>query len=272
VASEIQRIPPAPRRVAWRKVVGYRWPLAAVAFVLAAYCGVLIWMLFLANSGAIEDRVRLEAGKNKPIVAVVRTAAPAVTAEHPEPQHVVYDFFADGQAFEGEGDVQGGNYTQGQAINVEYVAGTPSLNRIAGGRSADPTRWLETMFALVVVPGLLIGLGYAAGVLHLRRVLAHGDVGQAQITLVRRVPFCLPESFAVHYVFRDHHAKERTGRHWVRAHSALGQRLLTMMRHGTYDRVPVLHDRIAPQHSRLVLPDDFSPDKHPIDPAATIRL
>ena len=271
MASEIQRIPPAPRRVAWRKVLGYRWPLAAVAFVLAAYCGVLTWMLFLANSGIIEDRNRWEAGPRKPVVAVIRSAVPTAALGSPVPQHVEYDFYADGQSFSGEGNVDSGTFTEGQAIDVEFLAGTPSINYVAGVRR-EQSRWLETVFALVVVPGLLIGIGYAVGVLHLRRVLAHGDVGQAQITMVRRVPFCLPESFAVHYVFRDHRAMERTGRHWVRAHSALGQRLLTMMRHGSYDRVPVLHDRTSPQHSRLVLPDDFSPDKHPIDPAATIRL
>lgn len=271
--SEIQRIPPAPRRVAWRKVLGYRWPLAAVTFALAAYCGVIAWMLFLSNSGLIENRNWFEAGPRTRVPAVVRKVAPLPAATgQPPVQRVDYEFFAEGLNFTGQSDVADRALAEGQPVDVEYLAGRPTINAIVGARLEGPPEWLDRAVVMIIVPGLLIGIGYAMGVLHLRRVLAHGDVGQAQITMVRRVPFCIPESFAVHYVFRDHHAKERTGRHWVRAHSALGQRLLTMMRHGSYDRVPVLHDRRSPQHSRLVLPDDFSPDKHPIDPAATIRL
>src|SRR5262245_45382191 len=122
--------------------------MAAVAFVLAAYCGVLTWMLFLAHSGTIEDNDRFDAAPPKPIVAVVRTAEPVATPERPVAQHVTYDFFADGQGFSGEGDVPSGTYTEGQRIDVEFVAGTPSINRIAGGRNEQP-RWLETVFLLV---------------------------------------------------------------------------------------------------------------------------
>ena len=55
MVHDIRGIPPAPRHVRWRKVLGYRWPLAAATFLLAVYGGVLTWMLFLAHGGKAQD-------------------------------------------------------------------------------------------------------------------------------------------------------------------------------------------------------------------------
>ncbi len=275
VANEVQRIPPAPRRVSWRKVLGYRWPLAVATFVLLIYGGVMTWMFFLNNSSTVEDAARLASGTRVPVDGVVLVAQPPATGDLPvEHQRIEYSFHADGHQWEGHGETRHSALHERSAIAVEYLAGVPSLSRIVGAEVITRAPWFDPRdaFTLLVLPGLVVGLGYLAGVFHLRRVLAHGDVGLAQVELVRRVRFCLPESFAVRFTFRDHHARSRRGYHWVRAHSALGQRLLTMLRHGTHEKVPVLHDRRFPQHSRLVLPDDFSPDARPIDPAATIRL
>lgn len=274
VSSEVQRIPPAPRRVAWRRVLGYRWPLAAATFLLLVYGGVVAWMLFLAHSSETEDRDRLTAGPRVQITAVVRSVSAEPASRRRGRQFVDYEFEAGGHHWTNRGEVPADTYAPGQAIAVEYLAGQPRLSCVAGSLLAHRNAFFDARgaFYCAVVPGLLLLSCYLAGVLHLRHILAHGDVAMAQVTAVVPVRACLPENFAVRFAFRDHHAREQQGRHWVRAHSPLGQRLRTMLRHGRYDKVPVLHDRRFPQQCRLVLPEDFSPDRRPIDPAATIRL
>jgi len=71
------------------------------------------------------------------------------------------------------------------------------------------------------------------------------------------VRWLLPEVVAVYYEFRDHHAVMRPGRHWVRAHSILGARLIHQVHTGWFEPMPVLHDRRFPQWSRMVLAGDF---------------
>jgi hypothetical protein len=262
--------------VRWRRVLGYRWPLAALAFTFAVWGGVFTWMLFLAHGGKAQDDWGLDEAAQKvqakgtvdgvvPESGFLDAATPA--------ELVNYTFEHGGQSWSGHSFAAQGRFKKGDAVDVELKPGEPNRNRIVGLRTQlildvfDPQRWLVS----VVVPGLLLGLGWFAGVFHLRHILAHGDVSVAQVLSVERVRFCLPETWSVRFSFKDHHAHERTSRHWVRAHSALGGRLRTMARHGTFERLPVLHDRRFPQHCRLVLPDDFAPD-HSVDPAATIRL
>lgn len=256
--AEVQRIPPAPRRVSWKKVLGYRWPLLALTFALAIYGGVLTWLFYLANSGAFVDAERFEQGARNKVEAVVR----ATRQENDASQRVDYEFYADGQNWTGTSRVPGGDYREGQAVPVEYRLGMPTLNRIAGAPpdlrapQLDPNH----TFLVLVVPGLLIGLCWLAGMLHLRHVLVHGIVSVGQVLEIRRVRFCLPECLSVRFSFKDHRAVMRHSRHWVRMHSPLGQRLMLMVAYEKLERVPVLHDRRMPQHCRLVEPADFSTD------------
>jgi hypothetical protein len=280
MVRDVRGIPPAPRRVRWRRVLGYRWPLAALAFALAVWGGVLTWMLFLAQGGKASDDRRLDAARQLDRLDRARGTVDAVTADSgfidaaTPAELVTYQFEQSGLQMKGHSFAPQGRFAVGAEVEVEMLRGEPSVNRIVGLTTHlipgvfDPMSWLVA----VVVPGLLLGLLYFAGVFHLRHILAHGDVSVAQVLSVQRVRFCLPETWSVRFSFRDHHAHERTSRHWVRAHSNLGNRLRTMARHGTFERLPVLHDRRFPQHCRLVLPDDFAPDAHPVDPAATIRL
>lgn len=254
-------------------MLGYRWPLAALTFALAIYGGVITWLLFLANSDRLERMHRLDAGPTDRVEAEVSAIEDLGPASH-RTRWVEFEFRAGDQDWPSRRPVPDGTQQPGDTIEIEFLRAEPSLNRIVGAPQVLTAPWLDhgDSFAMLVVPGLLIGLAWLAGVLHLRRVLAHGDVGVAQVLDVRPVRWCLPESYSVRFRFRDHHAHERTSRHWVRAHSPLGQRLLTMMRHSRFDRVPVLHDRRFPQHCRLVLPEDFGSDANAVDPAATIRL
>lgn len=272
VPSEVRQIPPAPRRVRLRKVLGYRWPLAAATFVLSVYGGVITLGLWLANSHLFVEAERLERSQKVQVEAVVRAVADDSRGGEPT-QRVDYEFYGEGLVFTGSCRVVGGTWREGMAVPVEYAAGNPNLSRVRDARIEVRARRFEAgnSFSLFVVPGLLLGVAWLAGVLRLRSVLMHGDVGVATVLEVRRVPFCLPESLSVRFSFKDHRAKERTSRHWVRVHSPLGARLLRMIEQDRMDKVPVLHDRNVPQHCRLVLPDDFGGDLAPADDSVLPR-
>jgi hypothetical protein len=276
MVHDIRSIPPAPRQVRWRKVLGYRWPLGAATFLLAIYGGVLTWMLFLAHGGKAQDDWALDERPTVQAPGKVLAVTPdsGFIDSATKADKIDYEFEHAGQTWRGLSFAATGRFAPGDPTTIELLPGEPNRSRIVGLRTHLIPEWLQPRAWLigVVVPGLLLGLGYLAGVLHLRRILAHGDVSVATVQAVEPVRFCLPETFAVRFQFRDHQAREQHGRHWVRAHSRLGTRLRTMARHGKFERLPVLHDRRFPQQCRLVLPDDFAPDPRPADPAATIRL
>ena len=263
MTREVQGIPPAPRRAHWHKAFSYRWPLAAAAFTLAIYGGVWTWMLFLANGGKAIDGRRLDAGPTGQAVATVTNVEPGGYIDSDTPaDRVVFTFDAAGHtAWRNESFAARDTFTRGDEAVVEFLPGEPHISRLVGWHAdllpdlVQPGRWL----VMFVVPGLLIGLLYLVGVMHLQRVLVHGDVTVACVLSVKRVPLCLPEAWSVRFSFRDHSAKERTSRHWVRAHSALGHRLRPFLQNEVEElRVPVLHDRRWPQHCRLVTADDFT--------------
>jgi hypothetical protein len=118
--------------------------------------------------------------------------------------------------------------------------------------------WLrpDICFLGLVVPGLLFFASWFTSVLLLRHVMIHGDVGVARVLVAQPTRMVQPAMLRVTFQFRDHHAQERIGHHWVRLHSALGQRLAAASAVGT-ERLPVLHHRRWPRFSRLALPDDF---------------
>jgi len=268
MTREVQGIPPAPRRVHLRKALGYRWPLAAAALVLAVYGGVLTWMVFLANGGKALDGRRLDTEPTDRASAIVTGVEPGgrIDADTPA-DRVSFKFDYGGhRGWTNESFVARGTFDDGDTTTVELLPGEPHICRLVGGYNDLIPGWLRPgpWFVVIVVPGLLAGLGYLAGVFHLHRVLVHGDVTVAQVLSVRRVPFCLPETWSVRFSFRDHHARERISRHWVRAHSPIGARLQQLDEHGTAKlRVPVLHDRRWPQYCRLVVAGDFAARPEP---------
>lgn len=270
MSREVQGIPPAPRPVRWSRVLGYRWPLAAVALALGAYVGLWTWMMFLAAGGKARDGRRLDA---EPTVQA--SASVTKVEELGEDQRVDYTFehvMASGQRVElrDTSFAPRGTFAAGDRATVELLPAEPNVSRLAGHRSDRIPKWLQPgpWFLLLVVPGLLAGLAWLAGVLHLRQVLVHGDVGIARVLSVRRVRWCLPETWSVQFTFRDHRAQERRSRHWVRAHSTLGARVRPPGHHALV-RVPVLHDRRWPQYCRLVVTEDFAPAPER-GPAATL--
>lgn len=256
---EIQAIPPAPRIVRWGAVLAYRWPVGLVGASLAVYGGVFTWMLFLAFGGKASDNAALDQGPVARQQAVVQVVEPGAGWFGEKPaERITYAFHDGTLERRGMCFAPAGSHAVGASVEVEVHGQQPHLHRIAGSR-LDLLPWFlrpETWFALTIVPGCLALLAYAASFMHVRNVLAHGDVGVALIGSARRIPLVIPAMLDVRYRFRDHRANECKGRHWVRVHGELGRRILDQLRGGS-DVLPVVHDRKWPQYSRLVLPCDF---------------
>jgi hypothetical protein len=273
MVREVRSIPPAPRRVRLRSLLGYRWPLLFAAFVMTVYGGLFTWMLFLADGAKPSDNRRLEIGPVETAAGTVTSIEPARLVDGRPHERVHYEFaFAD-DSFAGAAFALEGRYEPDDAVMVELLPREPNINRIVGTRLHVARIWLHPglWFATMVVPGFLVFLGWLAGVLHLRHVVVHGDVGVATVLQLTRVRWVLPDTLAVRYSFRDHRAVLRHGRHWVRAHGALGQRLANWRGDGAL-LMPVLHDRRFPQWSRLAVATDFASDSHPEPGTATISF
>jgi hypothetical protein len=276
---DVQSIPPAPRNVRWSLVFAFRWPLALIAIILGGYFGVWTWMLLLAHGGAVGDDERLDTGNVVRVEGKVLLLRPERGTIQGEPAEVVdYEFrygmpgSPEPTTWKGASFARAGQFQRDQLVTVQLLAAEPNRSRIVGARAnltpatVSPTLWLW----ILVLPGFGFGIVYLLGVLHLRRILVHGDVGIAAILRVRKVPFVLPEMWMVQFRFRDRHANELTSQHWVRAHSRLGARLRRAA-DGSGESIPVLHERNAPKRCRLVLPEDFPTAPQPTGNAPSLR-
>lgn len=274
MVREIRGIPPAPRRVLWRSVLGHRWPVGLAAFVLAIYGGVWTWMLFLGQSGLARDGRRLDHEASIRLPARIVRVDPDIgrLPDGSAAERCVYEFEHRGQRLQGQSYAAAGRHQPDTQVEIELLPHEPVISRIRGEAVHLLPAWVEPghYLATVLVPGLLLGLAYLASVFHLRHVLVHGDAGVARVLSVRPVRGLLPEMLSVRFEFRDHRADLRRSRHWVRAHSALGTRLRAV-RGDAPLMVPVLHDRRFPQHCRLVWPDGFLRGPLPVDPETSLR-
>ncbi|MHC4512762.1 MAG: DUF3592 domain-containing protein [Planctomycetota bacterium] len=253
MTREVHDIPPVPRQVRWRAVLWHWWPLAFVGFVLAVYGGLFTLMLYLAMGGKPADDHRLDR-------ECVQTSG-RVTKVHvrARPPRIDYDFevlLKSGSRLRlsGSSFLPGGeNLKPGDRIAIEYLRGEPQKNRARGGRIVILPPLLAVSFYGAFLPGLMcLGLWFAI-VLRLRRLMVHGDVAVGEVVSFRLVHYILPLMYTVEYSFRDHHAQVHTARHWVRARSALGDRL-----RANPARVGVICDRSGRGTSRLVMASDFA--------------
>lgn len=127
------------------------------------------------------------------------------------------------------------------------AADTPS------GRHSGPARELFAIAPYVtIVPGSIVLLLYFRSVLTRFRLLRHGDVTVAESFRAHRVRMPGPMTFRVEFWFRDHHAEVRTGSHWVRARSRLGEAV-----HSGERSLLVVHERRRPHRHQLVSIEDF---------------
>lgn len=260
---EVQGIPPAPRRVRLRTLLAFRWPLLAIGLALTVYGGIFTWMLFLAAGAKPSDQARLDQGPTALAKGTVTRVEPPFTTSGRTMHRVHYRFVVGEQELPGASFTAADRHAVQDEIDVEYLPSEPNRNRIVGSSLHVWFDWLQPgcWFGAMVVPGALLLLGWLAGVFQLRSVLVHGDVSVAEVQSVRRLPYVLPEMLSVRYTFRDHRAKPRSGAHWVRAHSRLGERLERQLVTGFVERLPVLHDRRQPQWNRLLSAQDFQPSQ-----------
>jgi len=255
MTREVHDIPPAPRHVRWRAVLWHWWPVAFFGFMLAVYGGLFMLMLFLAAGGKPSDDRRLDQQ-----CAQTRGLVTSVRILHGRPPRVRYDFQVVNKAGHrfpqsGESFLPGAEtLNKGDRIQIEYIPSEPSLSRAKGGRILILPPLLSTFFYGAFVPGVVCLVLWLAAVWRLRRLMTHGDIAVGDEVSFRLVRFILPLMYAVEYRFRDHHAKMHTQRHWVRARSALGDRL-----RANPTKIGVVHDRRGRGVSRLVMASDFAP-------------
>ena len=256
MTREIHEIPPTPRPVRWRAVLWHWWPVALGGFVFGVYGGLWTLMLFLAWGGKPSDDLLIDAN---PVVVpgkvtMVERDKRGSHRNGFEQVRVSYDYETHrknkrfGRSFLPRSDIQ-----VGAEIQVEYAENQPHVSRALGGRIAlVPPLQFIFLWALLT-PGVLLISIWLLAVTRLRRLMVHGDVGVAEIRTIETLRYVLPTMFRVSYTFRDHRAQMRTASHWVRARSALGERLATHPKH-----LAVIYARRGNgMTTRLVMAEDF---------------
>ena len=236
-----------------------RWPLGLLGLSMTVYGGLVALMLFYAASGKQQDDALIDIGA--PDLGGVATAEAVVTdAEetgakiHGAPaERLSYTFRTErGVDFAGRSFGVAGAFRVGRFAKVDYLIDHPHINRLQQTRLCLIGDLVSPVLGLVVLPGLLLLLLWLQGALDLKRMMENGDAAVAHVDEVEHVGYVVPVMLRVRYRFRDTRAAWRQGVHWVRARSPLGVRL-----EGGSDRPVVLHDRVHPQHSRLVTSADF---------------
>lgn len=257
--NEVRSIPPAPRRVRVRPLLAHRWPLLAMAAPMVVMGSLIAWAMFLQSGGKFSLGPQLDAGPTMLANGKVTEVLDSVEFDGRPWNDVRYEFEFRGSKLYGGSFVDAGLYSVGDDAQVEVLEAEPNTNRVVGGTLHIDRRWLHAQFWIVmlVTPGALILLGWLAGVLQLRQVLGHGDVSVGKVLDVRPVRILLPQMLRVTYEFRDHRARLRKNRHWVRARGALGTRLKAWDQAERREALPVLHDRRMPHWNRILLPEDF---------------
>ena len=259
---EVRNIPPAPRRVRLRALLAHRWPLLAASLPMIMVGTLIAWAMFLQSGGKFSLGPQLDAGPTSLANGTVTQVLQSVEFDGRPWNDVRYEFYQNGALLYGGSFVDAGAYDVGDPVQVEVLERDPNINRVVGGTLHIDRRWLYAQFWIVVLitPGALILLGWLAGVAQLRQVLTHGDVSVGKITEVETLRYVLPETLRVTYEFRDHRARRRTNRHWVRARGSLGARLLRWGEDAHVEALPVLHDRRMPHWNRILLPEHFLAD------------
>ena len=262
MSRAIQELPPAPRAVRWRAVMGCAWPLLFLGFVLGIYGGAIGVMFLFHRQGKAQDDADLDRAGTVVHGKVVDILPIPRTPPHGQLQRVEHEFVIPFGASKfgplrqrGSSFVSGRNLAIGDRVDIEFVASRPEVSRIAGGKISLAPDPFDFHLRYVLMPGLACLVLWSWFVLRARRLLTLGDVAAGDVLAVRRVPVCIPDMVRVHYSFRDRTAQLRTGTHWIRAHGRLMQWIDAFV--NAPHAVIVVHDRKNPRHSRLAVPDDF---------------
>lgn len=265
---EVRSIPPAPRRARLQPMLAHRWPMLVIGGLLVLFGSLIAWAMFLQSSGSFSWGQRIDNGPTEVVEGVVQKMLPAIQFDDQdwEDVHYLAPWFPPGSSSDrqnidlyGCSFVPAGRYKVGDVVAIEVLTDSPNINRVRGGVLRADRRWLYAQFwiAAMVIPGALILLTWLTSMFQLRQVLVHGDVSVGRVVEVRTVKYVLPEMLSITYEFRDHRARMRKNRHWVRARGALGSRLKNWTIKSRDEALPVLHDRRFSHWNRLLLPKDF---------------
>lgn len=264
--QDVRSIPPAPRRIRLRPLLAHRWPLLASGGVLGVLGTLVAWLMFLQIGGKFSDTERLDRGPVQTIPGTVLSVGEPFADGGRTWRRVAYEFpwLPHGQSVKlnGVSFVADAAPAVGATVDVEVLLEEANKNRLRGGVLLMDRGYLHPQFwfTTVVAPGVALLIAWLVGAFQLRHVLVHGDVSVGHVIATAPVPLVLPQMLLVEYQFRDHRAIARRNRHWVRVHGELGARLLQGPLAGSVEPLPVLHDRLQPNHSRMLLPQDFLPD------------
>lgn len=260
-----------------RPLLAHRWPLLITGTIMVVLGSLISWAVFLHSSGSFSWGRKLDAGPTDVVVGKVQKVRHTTRFDDRDWEDVHYLVTWENEAQEtqlyGCSFVPIGAYEVGDDVPIEVLIDSPNIHRIEGGVLRADRRWMYAQFwmGLVVVPGGLLLLAWLTAMFQLRQVLVHGDVSVGRVLRVRQVRYVLPQMLMVTYEFRDHRAKMRKNRHWVRARGALGARLAEWSEADEPEALPVLHDRRFPQWNRLLLPQDFLVPAKP-DPVVPDKL
>ncbi|MFK7741479.1 MAG: hypothetical protein AB8H80_14270 [Planctomycetota bacterium] len=280
--SEVREIPPAPRRARIQPLLAHRWPMLMIGGTMVTIGGLIAWAMFLQSGGKFSFGPRLAEGP----VRVVEGTLDKISGQprfddtdwdeaHYSLTWMQYVEPENGTArppiplpLEGMCYVPRDRYAAGATVPIEVLLEDKNVHCIVGGVKHIYRQWLYARFWLVVlvVPGALLLLSWLTGVFQLRQVLVHGDVTVGRVLSAQTVRWVLPEMLQVRYEFRDHSARLRQNRHWVRARGSLGTRLRHSGDGGVGSALPVLHDRRLPHWNRMLLANDFLHQPEPLDP------
>lgn len=242
--------------------------MLVIGGLLVVFGSLIAWAMFLQSSGTFSWGQQIDNGPTEVIEGVVQKILPAIQFDDQdwEDVHYLAPWLPPGSSSEHQGInlygysfVSAGSYRPGDVVAIEVLTESPNINRVQGGVLRADRRWLYAQFWIVamVIPGALILLTWLTSMFQLRQVLVHGDVSVGRVIDVRPVKYVLPVMLTVTYEFRDHRARMRKNRHWVRARGTLGCRLQNWTVKSRYEALPVLHDRRFPHWNRLLLPQDF---------------
>ena len=226
--------------------------------MFGVYGGLITLMLFLADGGKPADDKLLDANSMVAMGVVTKIEG----GVRDEPIRPSYRFrTARGTERTNSAFLDRPGLAVDDSIEIEYSPGQPHINRPVGGRIAMVPR-LHLFFVWFFLSGVLSFAIWLCAVWRLRRLMVHGDIAVGTILGSKHLPNVMPTMLRVDYSYRDHNAGEKTASHWVRARSALGERITKNPR-----QIAVLHDRRGRGVSRLVMADDFvveldEPDEH----------
>lgn len=258
----IHELPPVPRIVRWRAVLGCAWPLLFLGFLLVIYGGAIGLMFLFHRQGKAQDDRDLDAHARRAMGKVVAILPLPDDPRYAGLQRVEHEFpvpFGANrygpQRQPGSSFVAGRKLRVGDPVEIEYLQLHTEVSRVVGGHISLAPDLLDPHLRYVLLPGVLCTLAWAWFVLRARRLLGNGDATVGDLLAVRPIPVCIPDMVRVHYSFRDRTAHLRTGSHWVRAHGRL-MRWLDRQKDSSHSLI-VVHDRKDARRSRLAVPEDF---------------